>query len=134
MSGQRPQGALQPRDLLVGANTSPASSLSFEHDLSGILPLGRMGRDRESFRAAYGTAKPYPHVVMDGLFDEAVLDRVVAEFPKRDGRDWINYDNPNELKQTSRGIFGLSPFTQLLCLQLFSRLGAGSAFSRRRPA
>jgi len=109
---------LQPRDTLLGASISPASRLFFEHALSGVLPLARMDRERESFRAAYVTAKPYPHVVMDGLFDEVVLDRVIAEFPKRAGRDWIKYDNANELKQTSRGIFGLSPFTQLLCLQL----------------
>jgi hypothetical protein len=58
--------------------------------------------------------------VIDGLFDANVLDRIVAEFPKTAERDWITYDTVHEIKQTSRGLAGLSPFTQLFFLQLCS--------------
>lgn len=85
-----------------------------------LLPLDRMQRERDCLRAAYAAAKPYPHIVVDGFFDEAMLDLIVSEFPKRDARDWISWDTPNELKQTSRGISGLLPFTQLFFLQLCS--------------
>ncbi|HEY2981393.1 MAG TPA: 2OG-Fe(II) oxygenase [Anaerolineales bacterium] len=71
-------------------------------------------------RAIYLAAKPYPHVVMDGFFDEVTLDRTVADFPTRKVRDWITYETAHESKQTSRGINKLSPFTQLFFLQLCS--------------
>jgi hypothetical protein len=93
---------------------------SFDEAVARFLPLARMQRERDSLRAAYATAKPYPHIVMDGFFDEAALDRIATEFPKGDRRDWINYDTPHEIKQTSRGIGGLPPFTQLFFLQLCS--------------
>lgn len=93
---------------------------SFDHVVERLLPLARLQRERESLRAAYVTANPYPHIVIDGFFDEDVLDRTIADFPKRDARDWISYETKHERKQTSRGINSLSPFTQLLLLQLCS--------------
>ncbi|MGA7384849.1 MAG: 2OG-Fe(II) oxygenase [Methylocella sp.] len=93
---------------------------AFDQVVATLLPLARMQRERDSLRAAYAAGRPYPHIVVDGFFDEAVLDRIVIEFPKRDGRDWITWDTTNELKQTSRGIGGLSPFTQLFFMQLCS--------------
>src|SRR5262245_53625812 len=97
-----------------------AAGASFDRAVVRFLPLDRMQREGEALRAAYAAAKPYPHIVMDGFFDEAVLDRIVTEFPKHDERDWIDYDTRHELKQTSRGIGGLSPFTQLVFMQLCS--------------
>jgi 2OG-Fe(II) oxygenase superfamily len=85
-----------------------------------MLPLARMQRERDSLKATYLAAKPYPHVVMDGLFEEEVLDRTVTDFPQRKARDWITYETKHESKQTSRGITQLSPFTQLFFLQLCS--------------
>lgn len=85
-----------------------------------ILPLRTMAKRKEEFRAQFASAKPYPHLVIDGLFDEEVLDRVVQDFPKNGQRDWICYDTRNEIKQTSRGIGDLSALTQLLFLQLSS--------------
>ncbi len=83
-------------------------------------PLARLTAQREKFRADYAAGQPYPHVVMDGLFDAGTLDRVIADFPREGHRDWLKYDNIHEIKQTSRGISNLSPLTQLLFLQLCS--------------
>lgn len=44
--------------------------------------------------ARYRDARPYPHVVLDDFIDPAVLRRVVAEFPGRDGRTY--FDRPQE--------------------------------------
>jgi hypothetical protein len=57
---------------------------------------------------------------MDGYFDEAVLDRIAAEFPKQTPREWIGYDTANEIKRTSRGLSGVPPFAQAFLLQLNS--------------
>ena len=85
-----------------------------------MLPLERLQSERASLRRAYASAKPYPHVVMDGFFDEAVLDKVAEDFSESRDRDWIRWDTVHEIKQTSRGIVDLSSFTQLLFLRLSS--------------
>ena len=45
----------------------------------------------------------------------------MAEFPKVEERDWLVWDTKHELKTTSKGIDGLSRFTQMFCLWLNSR-------------
>ena len=91
-------------------------------DLSAFTQaLKRLQDESESQRHLYNTAHPYPHVVIDNLFETALLNRVVAEFPKAKDRDWLVWDTQHELKTTSKGIDGLSIFTQLFCLWLNSR-------------
>jgi hypothetical protein len=102
------------------AATTPAVPGSLWQNLADGTPAARLRGQVEALRASYASAKPYPHIVIDGLFDPSVLDRIVAEFPKTAERDWITYDNVHEIKQTSRGLSGLSPFTQLFFLQLCS--------------
>jgi hypothetical protein len=97
-----------------------AEETSFDKAVEKMLPLARLQRECDSLRAIYLAAKPYPHVVMDGFFDEVTLDRTIADFPTRKVRDWITYETAHESKQTSRGINKLSPFTQLFFLQLCS--------------
>ncbi|MGL5877055.1 MAG: 2OG-Fe(II) oxygenase, partial [Xenococcaceae cyanobacterium] len=48
------------------------------------------------------------------------LDRIVTEFPNADNRDWIAWNTNHENKATSRGITGLSMFTQIFSLWLSS--------------
>lgn len=83
---------------------------------SAFCPLARLRSTAEQYRAAYEKAEPYPHLMVDGLYDPMVLDRVFAEFPKRRGRDWLVWDTEHELKTTSRGISELPTFTQLFFL------------------
>ena len=80
----------------------------------------RLTKDSESFKQEYNQGKPYPHLVIDDLFEPELLDRLVAEFPNSQNRDWITWATTNELKSTSRGINGLSMFSQLMCLWLSS--------------
>ena len=81
--------------------------------MSALCPLARLRTASEQFRTEYEKAEPYPHLVIDGLYDEAVLDRILNEFPERQSRDWLVWDTEHEYKTTSRGITGLSTFTQL---------------------
>jgi hypothetical protein len=82
--------------------------------------LDSLRNESESLRQSYATAKPYPHLVIDNLFQPELLDRIAADFPKPDQRDWLLWDTRNELKSTSRGIEGLSTFTQMFSLWLNS--------------
>ena len=59
----------------------------FDAAVARMAPVARLMAEKERLRARYLAAKPYPHLVLDGFFDPAVLDRVAAEFPGRRGRD-----------------------------------------------
>ena len=90
--------------------------------LQDFIKVTERLRDRsEQLRQSYVVAKPYPHLVIDGLFEPELLERLIAEFPKPKNRDWLVWDTDHELKTTSRGIDGLSIFTQLFCLWLNSK-------------
>ncbi len=99
-----------------------ARDRSFDDAVAALLPpLAFSAEQRSELRARYLAAAPYPHLVRDGLFPDWVLDRVVEEFPSsREDRDWITWDTNSELKQTSRGLTGLKPFTQLFLMELCS--------------
>jgi 2OG-Fe(II) oxygenase superfamily len=102
-------------------NRPPASQrLPFDRFVDGMVPLARLQRERDSLRKTYAAAKPYPHLVLDGFFDENVLEHVLAEFPVQETRDWLAYETVHESKRASRGIAGLPAFTQLFLLQLCS--------------
>ena len=49
-------------------------------------------------RARYQSADPFPHIALDGLFDAALLDRVLVDFPKPDETRWMRFDSPTEKK------------------------------------
>ena len=93
---------------------------SFDDVVARMVPIARLTAGQDEIRARYWAAKPYPHAVLDGLFDEQILDRIASEFPDHNQRDWLQWDNPNENKQTSRGAANLSPFTQTFLWQMCS--------------
>lgn len=51
-----------------------------------------------SLHERYQSADPFPHIVLDGLFDDAALDAVLREFPAPDAMQWMRFDNPLEKK------------------------------------
>jgi len=54
----------------------------------------------------YRAAKPFPHIVLDGVFDEAILDGVLAEWPARDAVPWITHDDDLERGKHTNGDIG----------------------------
>jgi hypothetical protein len=58
----------------------------------------RLTSDPHALRARYQSGDPFPHNVIDGLFDDAELDRVLAEFPKPEETRWMRFDSPTEKK------------------------------------
>jgi Rps23 Pro-64 3,4-dihydroxylase Tpa1-like proline 4-hydroxylase len=104
--------------------TTSVSNSATENSLLDLTTftqaLDSLRNESESLRQSYVTAKPYPHLVIDNLFQPELLDRLAADFPKPDQRDWLLWDTHNELKSTSRGIEGLSTFTQMFSLWLNS--------------
>ena len=54
--------------------------------------------DPELLHTEYVTAKPFPHIVIDGLFDESALAEVERLFPNAEENDWVRFDNDHERK------------------------------------
>ncbi len=54
--------------------------------------------DLVRLRKEYAEAAPYPHMVFDGVLDDATFARAVAEFPPRDAPGWTSYVHVNETK------------------------------------
>ncbi len=61
--------------------------------------FNRLGEDN---RSRYISGRPFPHIVLDNVFPESVLDQVIQEFPSINEIDWITFNNPNERKLASR--------------------------------
>ena len=62
-----------------------------------MAPL-TLHHDATPLRDRYAAAEPFPHIVLDGLFDDEALDAVLREFPGPDGMKWRQFDSPLEKK------------------------------------
>jgi len=58
----------------------------------------RLHHDPSALHERYASADPFPHIVLDGLFDDADLDAVLREFPSPDAMQWMRFDNAQEKK------------------------------------
>jgi Rps23 Pro-64 3,4-dihydroxylase Tpa1-like proline 4-hydroxylase len=62
-----------------------------------MAPL-TLHHDPHTLREQYLSADPFPHIVLDGLFDDAALDAVLADFPKPEETRWLRFDSATEKK------------------------------------
>lgn len=83
-------------------------------DREALLTVARANRD------TYAAAKPFPHIVLDGLFPEHALDRVLDEFPKPESAVWKEFQNYHEGKLVTAGEGNIGLFTTLLMYQFNS--------------
>jgi Rps23 Pro-64 3,4-dihydroxylase Tpa1-like proline 4-hydroxylase len=58
----------------------------------------RLRVDPTALHEQYANAQPFPHIVVDGLFDDADLDAVLDDFPPPDAMRWVRFDNALEKK------------------------------------
>ena len=63
---------------------------------------------------------PFPHVVADGLFDDALLGQVVEEFPDPASSAWGSFDNARERKMACEDERFFGDATDHLVEMLFS--------------
>lgn len=85
-----------------------------------ILDIARFQAAAAEWRERYREAQPFPHVVVDGLFDAAVLESVVAEFPSQDEAFWIRHVHKNSLKLALNQPQHMGPTTRSLLAALNS--------------
>ncbi len=58
----------------------------------------KLNFDPHALRAQYTSADPFPHIVLDGLFDDARLEAVLRDFPAPNTMQWRRFDNTLEKK------------------------------------
>ena len=63
-------------------------------------------------RTMFENASPFPHLVIDNLFDPALLQRIALDYGRVRSEDWINYDSQDELKRGTRPNTQLGPGSQ----------------------
>src|SRR5258706_16424337 len=54
--------------------------------------------DPHDLAQQYRDAQPFPHIVLDGLFDDDALATVLRDFPSPEAMTWQRFDNPQEKK------------------------------------
>jgi 2OG-Fe(II) oxygenase superfamily len=76
----------------------------------------------EEFGPLYRAAEPFPHIVLDGVFRDDVLDAVLDEWPGPADVRWIKYDDdPREFgKRTSSHVGRFGPTTRQLLAEISS--------------
>ena len=56
----------------------------------------KLNYDPHTLREQYVNAEPFPHIVIDNLFDDADLERVLEEFPTPEQMRWRRFESPLE--------------------------------------
>ena len=58
----------------------------------------KLQADPATLHEQYVSAQPFPHIVIDNLFPDEVLEKVLADFPRADQIAWRRFDNDKEKK------------------------------------
>ena len=76
-----------------------AAGLSDSDDF--FAPGALSKQNVSALRRQFANARPFPHVVIDGLFRPEFLDRVLDDYTAG-FHDWVHYDTANEVKTGTR--------------------------------
>jgi Rps23 Pro-64 3,4-dihydroxylase Tpa1-like proline 4-hydroxylase len=77
-----------------------------------ILPYARMNQIAETKAEEYAAGRPFPHIVIDDFFDPKVVERVLAEFPSKNDKNWEAHDIPEEIKLQSKSERAIPLYTR----------------------
>jgi hypothetical protein len=86
--------------------------------LSHALAYGRMKELVMQYAEAYRTADPFPHVVLDDVFDPELLRQVLVEFDAMERDKWHVSDKAFERKWATEDIQHFGPVTRSFINQL----------------
>jgi hypothetical protein len=86
--------------------------------LAHALPYGRMKELVTQHAEAYRSADPFPHIVLDDVFEPELLKQVLAEFDAMDRGRWHSSDKALERKWATEDIQHFGPTTRSFINQL----------------
>ena len=90
--------------------------------LSHALPYGRMKKLVADHADTYRTADPFPHIVLDDVFEPELLTQVLVEFDAMDRDKWRVRDKGHDRKWATEDIQHFGPTTRSFVNQLNSGL------------
>jgi hypothetical protein len=67
-----------------------------------VVDLSSLERTQAQLRERYLSARPFPHIVLDGFLLPEVAERATEVFPPVDPKQWINWFHVNERKFGNR--------------------------------
>lgn len=85
-----------------------------------FLPVARLHEVAASAAEQFRTARPFPHVVLDELFDPELLGGIVDEFPRPTDIKWLEYRDTKQIKLWSNRDDHFGPLTKSLLYHLNS--------------
>jgi Rps23 Pro-64 3,4-dihydroxylase Tpa1-like proline 4-hydroxylase len=65
--------------------------------------------DSKELCDSFANAKPFPHVIIDDIFDNEALENLLSCYPKVQDKSWWQYDNPLEKKLAFNDLNQLDP-------------------------
>jgi len=74
-----------------------------------VLNLLRLRRSAEDSAGAYSDAKPFPHAILDSVFEDRFLAAAADRFPGPEDIAWYEYNNPFEQKLATNRIEDIPP-------------------------
>jgi hypothetical protein len=83
-----------------------------------FVPIARLRDLVPSLREEYRSAQPFPHVVLDGLFDPDLLRGIISEFPRPSDIEWTTFKNVREIKLASKRDEHFGPLTRMMLYHL----------------
>jgi Rps23 Pro-64 3,4-dihydroxylase Tpa1-like proline 4-hydroxylase len=83
-----------------------------------VLSHGLLKQLVTAHAESYRSASPFPHVVLDDVFDPSLLETVVEEFDAMDRTVWHHTVRETEKKSSTEDFHHLGPMTRSLILQL----------------
>jgi Rps23 Pro-64 3,4-dihydroxylase Tpa1-like proline 4-hydroxylase len=86
--------------------------------LSHALPHRRMKEIVAQYADAYRSADPFPHVVLDSVFEPELLKQVLVEYAAMDRGRWHSSDKELERKWSTEDIQHFGPTTRAFINQL----------------
>lgn len=85
-----------------------------------VLDMVSLEKNLGEMRAAYQSATPYPHIVIDNFLDPGVAEAAISEFPPLDPAQWNYYLHTNERKFSNTDPESWGPTLQEILQQLNS--------------
>ncbi|RYE23153.1 MAG: 2OG-Fe(II) oxygenase [Sphingobacteriales bacterium] len=73
-----------------------------------MIDIGKLNQLAADNSHKYASGNPFPHIVLDNVFEPAALEEVLEEFPNGNREDWERFNNTNEKKLACRdeNVFG----------------------------
>ena len=86
---------------------------------SNVIDWDRLNELASLLNTQYRAATPFPHIVLDDLFADALLDQAIAELPGVEA-NWTSYDTVNERKKVCSDTASFGPTAETIAHALNS--------------